>query len=72
MCDLVGIGIGLFFVSIGGLFLYFNAKDDPKYLKLLSLISTEGGMVLLGLIIILISFLSLIGIGTGTCESIFD
>ncbi|WP_423407735.1 hypothetical protein AABM38_18675 [Heyndrickxia sp. MSNUG] len=72
MCNLAGIGIGLFFVLIGAFFLYINTKNDPKYLKIFSLISFEAGMVLLGLIIILISVLPLLGIGTGTCESIFD
>ncbi|WP_019412656.1 hypothetical protein [Paenisporosarcina sp. TG20] len=72
MCYLIGIGIGLFFVLIGGLFLYLNTKDDHKYLKLFSLISFEAGIVLLGVIIILVSVLPLIGIGTGTCESILD
>lgn len=71
MCNLVGIAIGLFFVLIGGLFLYLNTKDEPKVLKWISLFSFENGAILLGLLIILISLLSLLGIGTGTCESIF-
>jgi hypothetical protein len=72
MCELIGIGIGLFFVVIGGFFLYLNTKSDYKYLKLFSLISYETGMVLLGLLIIFLSVLSMLGIGTGSCESIFD
>ncbi|MBS4221894.1 hypothetical protein [Lederbergia citrea] len=72
MCDFIGIGIGLFFVSIGRLFLYLNTKGEQKALKLFSLFSFESGVILLGFLIILISSLSLLGIGTGTCKSIFD
>lgn len=72
MCNLVGIGIGLFFVLIGGLFLYLNTKGGPQALKLISIFSFESGAILLGLFIILISLLSLLGIGTVTCKSIFD
>jgi hypothetical protein len=72
MCELVGIGIGLLFMLIGGFFFYLNTKNDHKYLKLFSLISYETGMVLLGLLIILLSVLSMLGVGTGSCESIFD
>ncbi len=71
MCDLIGLGIGLFFLLIGGFFYYFNSKDEPKFLKLISLFSFEGVAILLGLLITLISILSILGIGTGTCESDF-
>ncbi|WP_332693580.1 hypothetical protein [Halalkalibacter lacteus] len=69
MCTLIGFGIGLFFLLIGGFFLYLNTKDEPKFLRLISLFSFEGGAILLGLLIILITILPILGIGTGTCES---
>ncbi|PLR67632.1 hypothetical protein CYJ36_13385 [Bacillus sp. UMB0893] len=71
MCNLVGFGIGLFFMLIGGLFFFLNSKNEPKYLKLISLFSFESGIFLLGLLIILISLLDLLGIGSGTCKSDF-
>lgn len=71
MCTLIGLGIGLFFLLIGGFFLYLNTKDEPEFLRLISLFSFEGGAILLGLLIILITILPLLGIGTGTCESDF-
>lgn len=72
MCELVGLGIGLFFVLIGGIFLYLNYKDSPKYFRFFSVISFEAGAVLLGILIILLSVLSLLGVGSGSCESIFE
>lgn len=71
MCTLIGLGIGLFFLLIGGIFLYLNTKDAPKFFRLISLFSFEGGAILLGLLIILITILPIMGIGTGTCESDF-
>lgn len=71
MCNLIGFGIGLFFISIGGFFLYLNTKDETKFLRIISLFSFEGGAILLGLLIILMTILPIMGIGTGTCESDF-
>lgn len=71
MCTLIGLGIGLFFILIGGFFLLLNTKDEPKFFRLISLFSFEVGAILLGLFIILITILPLLGIGTGTCESDF-
>ncbi len=71
ICNLIGFGIGFFFLIFGGLFLYVNTKDDPKSLRLISLLSFEGGAILLGLLIVLMTTLPILGIGTGTCESDF-
>jgi Na+/H+-dicarboxylate symporter len=71
MCTLIGLGIGLFLLLIGGFFLFLNTKGEPKFLKLISLFSFEGGAILLGLLIILLTILPILGIGTGTCESDF-
>lgn len=71
ICNLIGFGIGLFFLMFGGLFLYLNTKDDPKYLRLISLLSFEGGAILLGLLIILMTILPILGFGTGLCKSDF-
>jgi uncharacterized membrane protein len=71
MCNLVGFLIGLFFLVLGGYFLYFNTKEEPLFSKLISLYSIEGGAFALGILIILVSILETLGIVQGTCKSDF-
>jgi hypothetical protein len=44
MCNLVGFLIGVFFIVLGGYFLYLNTKDESLFSKLISLLSNEGGV----------------------------
>ncbi|PEJ48467.1 MULTISPECIES: hypothetical protein [unclassified Bacillus (in: firmicutes)] len=68
-CDLTGFGLGIFLVLLGGMFLFINTKGKSNIIKILSIFSLEGGALLLGLLIALLSILQLLGVGQGTCKS---